>query len=245
MNEGEDMKVLAIESSGLVASVAIADEDHILCEFMTYHKKTHSVTLMPMISNAFKAISLEPGDIDVIAVSGGPGSFTGLRIGSSTAKGLAHVWDVKIANVPTLDVLANNIGSTNALICPMMDARRKQVYTAIYAYEEGQIKRLSDMMCIGIQELSEIIKSYNKEIIFVGDGIVPNLQELTKSLESVKWQISPPHLRMQRAAVLADLGIQYAKEGKLESHMEHAPIYLRKPQAEREYDEKNVSNRVR
>ncbi|PKM93379.1 MAG: tRNA (adenosine(37)-N6)-threonylcarbamoyltransferase complex dimerization subunit type 1 TsaB [Firmicutes bacterium HGW-Firmicutes-1] len=233
------MKVLAIETSGLVASVAIAEDHKIICEYTTNFKKTHSLTLMPMLEEIKKAVDLDLKMLDLIAVSGGPGSFTGLRIGSATAKGLAHVLNVPIASIPTLEGLANNIDQTDLLICPLMDARRHQVYTAIYEYQDGCIRPRTDMMATEIDTIIEKILSYNKEVIFLGDGFAPNEERIKELLEGRKWHLASPNNRIQRASSIALLGVRYAEEGKLQNYMEHAPIYLRKPQAEREYDEKH------
>lgn len=233
------MKVLALDTSGLVASVALADETGILCEYTTNYKKTHSVTVMPMIQEMCHMLQLDVKTIDLIAVSGGPGSFTGLRIGSSTAKGLAHVWQVPIASVSTLEVLANNISKTDCLICPMMDARRGQVYTAIYAYEGNKIVPLIDIMALEIEQVMAMLLGYNRDVIFLGDGYQPNLEKIKLLRGNLNYYIASPQNNIQRASSLAVLGLEYAKEGKLHTYMDHVPIYLRKPQAEREYEEKN------
>lgn len=233
------MKVLALDTSGLVASVALADENSILAEYMTNYKKTHSVTVMPMIQEICNSIELDLKTIDIIAVSGGPGSFTGLRIGSATAKGLAHVLNIPIASIPTLEVLANNISKTHCLICPMLDARREQVYTALYHYEGNQMVPLTEMMAIEVDELVKLILIYDQEIIFLGDGFKAYEKKISSLLGEHTWQVASPQNNLQRASSLAVLALEYAKQGKLQHYMEHAPIYLRKPQAEREYEEKH------
>lgn len=233
------MKVLAIDTSGLVASVAFADENGILSEYTTNFKKTHSVTLMPMISEMCRLLDIDVKTIDYIAISGGPGSFTGLRIGSATAKGLAHVWKVPIVSVPTLEVLANNISPTDYLICPMMDARRGQVYTALYAYVDKQIAPLTEMMVIEVVHIIELIKKHGKKVIFLGDGFKPNEAKILELIGDTTYYVAAPQNNIQRAASLSTAAISYARAGKVQSYLEHVPIYLRKPQAEREYEEKN------
>ena len=126
------MKILALDSSGLVASVAVVEEDQLLAEYTVNYKKTHSQTLLPMLDEIAKMIELNLETIDAIAVAAGPGSFTGLRIGSATAKGLGLALKKPLIPVPTVDALAYNLYDTTGVICPMMDARRKQVYTGIY-----------------------------------------------------------------------------------------------------------------
>ena len=128
------MRVLAIDTSGLVASVALVEDDVLRAEFTTNDKKTHSQTLLPMLEQLRQMISLELDTIDVIAIAAGPGSFTGLRIGSATAKGLGLALGKPLVEVPTLEGLAYNLYGTDKLVCPMMDARRNQVYTGLYEY---------------------------------------------------------------------------------------------------------------
>lgn len=129
------MKILAIDSSGLVASVAVVEDETLLAEFTIDYKKTHSQTLLPMLDQMAKMIELDLNSIDAIAVAGGPGSFTGLRIGSATAKGLGLALDKPLLHIPTVDALAYNLYGVEALICPIMDARRNQVYTGVYRFE--------------------------------------------------------------------------------------------------------------
>ncbi|MBC7960636.1 MAG: tRNA (adenosine(37)-N6)-threonylcarbamoyltransferase complex dimerization subunit type 1 TsaB [Vallitaleaceae bacterium] len=233
------MKVLALDTSGLVASVALANEQGILAEFTTNYKKTHSVTLMPMIEEMVKRVDLDLKTLDLIAVSAGPGSFTGLRIGSSTAKGLAHVLNLPIASISTLEGLASNISKTNCLICPMLDARRQQVYTAIYRYEGNIIIPITEEMACTATELMGLLGKYDEEVIFLGDGVAPNIKEIEQHLAPSKWSLASSGSTLQRASSIALLGLRAAAEGKLQTYMEHAPNYLRKSQAEREREEKN------
>jgi tRNA threonylcarbamoyladenosine biosynthesis protein TsaB len=237
------MKVLGIETSGLVSSVAIADDHRIICEFSTNYKKTHSVTLMPMLEEMLRLVDIDIKSIDLIAVSEGPGSFTGLRIGSASAKGIAMALNIPIASIPTLDALAYNIEPTDLLICPMMDAKRQQVYTAIYAYEDNEIKPLTETMATSIEDIINKIKGFNKGVIFLGDGFESNKEIILSLLGDTVWKLANSQNRMQRASSIALLGQKYAKESKLQTHIEHAPIYLRKPQAERELEEKNRSKK--
>lgn len=233
------MKVLAIETSGLVSSVAIAENNQILCEYATHYKKTHSVTLMPMIEDMLKITNIDINDIDLVAVSEGPGSFTGLRIGSASAKGMAMALNLKIASVPTLEALAFNIEPTNLLICPMIDARRQQVYTALFAYENNVLNRLTEMMAVPIEDMINIILKHDRGVIFLGDGFEPNEDKIKSMLGERFWQLASPQNRMQRASSVALLGLRYALEGKLTNHDAHVPVYLRKSQAEREKEEKS------
>ena len=133
------MKILAVDSSGLVASVAVVEEDTMLAEYTVNYKKTHSQTLLPMLHEIVQMIELDLHSVDAIAVSAGPGSFTGLRIGSATAKGLGLALQKPIISIPTVEGLAYNLVGTNKLICPIMDARRNQVYTGLYQFEGQQL----------------------------------------------------------------------------------------------------------
>ena len=136
------MKILALDSSGLVASVAVVEDEKLLAEYTVNYKKTHSQTLLPMLDEIGKMIDLDLSTIDAIAVAAGPGSFTGLRIGSATAKGLGLALDKPLIAVPTVDALAYNLYGTDKLVCPIMDARRSQVYTGVYAFDDRTLQSL-------------------------------------------------------------------------------------------------------
>lgn len=235
------MKVIAIDSSGLVASVAIVEDDTLTGEYNVQYKKTHSQTLLPMLDELKKMIELDLSTVDAIALSAGPGSFTGLRIGSATAKGLGLAMDVPLVEIPTLDGLACNLYGTDKLVCPLMDARRNQVYTGIYEYirkeEEGRVsyalKSIISQCAISIDEIAAKCNELRREVIFLGDG-VPVFDQRLKELMEVSYGFAPAHMNRQRAAALAPLAIQYLKEGKYVAARDHAPEYLRLSQAERE-----------
>ena len=150
------MKILAIEASSLVASVAIMTDDIITAEYTMNHKITHSQTIMPMIDEIVKRCEADLSELDAIAVSGGPGSFTGLRIGSATGKGLAQALNIPIVHVPTLDAMAFNAYGYDGLVCPIMDARRMQVYTGIYRVSKD-IEIVQDGCAISIEEFTLFI----------------------------------------------------------------------------------------
>lgn len=240
-----DMKVLAIDSSGLTASVAVVEDSRTIAEYTVDYKKTHSQTLLPMIDEVAKMTELELSDIDAIAVSGGPGSFTGLRIGSATAKGLGLALDKPLIHVPTVDGLAYQVYGCGDIICPIMDARRNQVYTGIYTFsakagkKEGtrevepvfQVLRMQ--MAIAVEDLIRRLNNYNRSVVFLGDG-VPVYREMLSAGLKVPYSFAPSYMNRQRAAVIGALGIRYYKAGKYETAMEHQPEYLRQSQAERE-----------
>ena len=229
------MKILAIDSSGLVASVAVAQDDTLVAEFTMNYKKTHSQTLLPMLDEIKKAVELELDSIDAIAVAQGPGSFTGLRIGSATAKGLGLALQKPLIAVPTVEALAYNLYDTgeDTVICPIMDARRNQVYTGIYCFREHRLETLKQQDAVPMEELLEALNAMGKTVIFLGDG-VPVYREQIEENCRVPYTFAPAHLNRQRAAAVAALGEIYYKEGKIQTAAEHAPDYLRVSQAERE-----------
>lgn len=237
------MKILAIESSGLVASVAVTEDNVLLGEYTMNHKKTHSQTLLPMLDELGKMIELDLNTLDAIAVSMGPGSFTGLRIGSATAKGLGLALDKPIIPVPTVDALAYNIWGTDKLICPLMDARRQQAYTGLYAFEENELKALVPQCAVDISEIVEKVNSAGRPVIFLGDG-VPVFAEYLAEHVNVPYEYAPATCNRQRAASVAALGAILYEKGVVEHAREHKPDYLRLSQAERELKEKERDFRI-
>lgn len=228
------MKIVAIDSSGLVASVAILDGDVLIAEYTTNFKKTHSQTLLPMLDTIKNMTELDLDSVDAIAVAAGPGSFTGLRIGSATAKGLGLALDKPIIAVPTVDALSFNLWGVRDVICPIMDARRNQVYTGFYSFDEnGKHIVIKEQFAEEIEKVVEEINKMGRPVVFLGDG-VPVYKEKISELIKVPVQYAPAHMSYQSAGALASLAAQYYSEGKTESAAEHTPIYLRMSQAERE-----------
>lgn len=236
------MKILGIESSSLVASAAVVADGITTAEYTVNFKKTHSQTLLPMIDEVVRMLELDLKEIDAIAVSGGPGSFTGLRIGSATAKGLGLALDKPLIHVPTLDAMAYNLYGTQALICPMMDARRNQVYTGLYHHDE-RLEIVKGSCCILVGELIAELNSRGERVIFLGDG-TPVAEKQLKEQLTVPYAFAPAHVNRQRAASVAALGALYFAEGKTETAMEHAPDYLRKAQAEQELEQAMRQGRI-
>jgi tRNA threonylcarbamoyladenosine biosynthesis protein TsaB len=227
------MKLLALDSSGLVASVAVVTEDAMLAEYTVNYKKTHSQTLLPMLDEIIRMVEIDLSEIDAIAVAAGPGSFTGLRIGSATAKGLGLALKKPVIAVPTLEALAYNLFGIDKLICPMMDARRNQVYTGLYEFTGNDFAVLRQQSALAVEDIIEEINQLNREVIFLGDGTVP-YQEIIKERTQVKYQEAPIHLSRQRAGAIGALGIIYFKRNEIQTAKQHEPIYLRQSQAERE-----------
>lgn len=231
------MKILGIDSSGLVASAAIADEKNIIAEFTVNNKQTHSQTLLPMIEKVVDMSGIELEQIDAIAISAGPGSFTGLRIGSATAKGIGLALKKPVVSVPTLEGLAYRVSVFDGIICPIMDARRNQVYTGIYKMDKGNLVCLSEQKAVDIHEIMEELEKYDEKVIFLGDGVEVQRETIEKEFKK-EYCFAPIHLSKQSAAAVAVLGDIYFNQGKAEDAAEHKPIYLRKSQAEREREER-------
>lgn len=240
------MKLLALDSSALVASVAIATEEKVLAEYTVNFKKTHSQTLLPMLDELVKLTELSLEEVDAIAVAGGPGSFTGLRIGAATAKGLGLALDRPVIPVPTLEGMAFQLYGSDKLICPMMDARRNQVYAGAYEFikkEEGievspegasfWMNCVLEQSALGIGELLEKLKEQGREVVFLGDG-VPVQKEYIRKNCPVPFSFAPPHLAYQSAGALAMRAFELYRDGKAEPAADFKPVYLRASQAERE-----------
>lgn len=194
-----------------------------------------------MLDEIARMIELDLDTVDAIAVAGGPGSFTGLRIGSATAKGLGLALGKPLVHVPTVDALAYNLCGTDKLVCPIMDARRNQVYTGIYTFEGMEQKIIEPQMAISIEELAGKLKALEREVIFLGDGVPVHKERLTRELmQESKIFFAPAHLNKQRAGAVAALAFSYIREGRTESAAEHQPDYLRLSQAERERAEREA-----
>lgn len=237
------MKVLALDSSGLVASVAVVEEENLLAEYTVNYKKTHSQTLLPMLDELRKMTELDLQSVDAIAIAAGPGSFTGLRIGAATAKGLGLALEKPLVEVPTLEGLAYNLWGTDSLVCPLMDARRNQVYTGIYAFlpcgEGFSMETVEKQCAVDISFILEKLNSLGRAVIFVGDG-VPVYGEQIKERIKVPYSFAPAMNNRQRASAVAALGAVFFAQGKTVTAAEHQPEYLRKSQAEREAAERNL-----
>lgn len=232
------MNLLAIDTSGQVASAAFLTDGQLVAEYTLNHKMTHSQTLMPMIDELANRIEFPMESLDAIACSSGPGSFTGLRIGAATAKGLAHGLHVPIIPVPTLDALAYNIFDTRKIICPIMDARRNQVYTAFYRWVNGKFYRISEYSAEDLKDVLQATELLGSTI-FLGDGVNAYRGLLVNRCHI---SIAPSHLRLQRAASVGAYAEILAREGKVVAGEDFAPFYLRKSQAERELEERNNSH---
>ncbi len=236
------MKILGIESSSRAASVAYLQDDVLVAEYTVNYKLTHSQTLLPMLDEITSRVEFDPATLDAIAISAGPGSFTGLRIGAATAKGLGLALDKPLISVPTLDAMAYNMYMSRALVCPMLDARRGQVYAGVYAFAKD-MERVREPECILTADLADRLNEYGREIIFLGDG-TENAAPVLKEKLSVAYSFAPANLNSPRAGSVAALGAHYYMEGKTMPAEEFAPQYLRMSQAEQYLEAARKEGRV-
>ncbi len=226
------MKILAFDSTAKAASVAIAENEKLLALYNIENGLTHSELLLPMIESLMKALKLEYSDIGLFAVSVGPGSFTGVRIGAALLKGLAFGRGLPCAEISTLEALAENASELEGIIVPVMDARRNQFYTARFEASCGKIKRLSDDEALGIDELADTLRGISAPIYLVGDGYSP--AEKMLSDRNIKLKQTPILLRAQNAYSIAKIAARKYEDGEYTTDRELLPTYLRLPQAERE-----------
>lgn len=232
------MRVIALETSSTVASVAIVNDEKIEAEIFLNNKLQHSTVLFPMIENILHSLSIGMEDIDGVVVSKGPGSFTGLRIGVATGKGLAQGSNRKFIGVSTLDSLAYQNSTKNVLLCPILNALHDNVYTAVFKEADRDVETILEYDAIHIDELLEKLKEYDCDVIFSGDGVELHKGKLIDTFGE-KARFSLTMNNSPRASSLGLLGIKRINEGKEDSIYSFSPIYIRKSQAEREYDKKH------
>ena len=232
------MKILAIDSSAVAGSVCLYEDGEIKAEYLTLDKRTHSETLLPLIDELKKETKLDLSTLDAIAITGGPGSYTGLRIGGATAKGLGLALDKPIINVPTMEALAYNVCDSDVLVCPMMDARRDRVFTGLYKFSDGKVEVIKDQCVLTIDEL---VSEINEEVIFLGDG-VDAYRELIDSKMDVAHSFAADDLNYVKASSFVYLAKDYFDEGQVMSADDFRPDYLMLSQAERELKEKQKND---
>lgn len=225
------MKILALETSAKAVSAAVSENGKILCSGYQDTGLTHSRTLMPIVEHILKNTDLTVSDMDAIAVAVGPGSFTGIRIGVSAAKGLAFAVDKPAVGVSTLAAMARNVAFTDGLIVCAMDARRSQIYNALFEAKDGQLTRLTPDRAIALGDLAEEIRDDPRPKTVVGDGARLCIDFLQTA--DIPCRMAPAHLVMQSAMSVALEAEAMAAEGALVSAQELQPVYLRPAQAER------------
>lgn len=230
------MKILAFETSAKAASVALTQEGKLLGESYQNTGLTHSQTLMVMAQDLLQQCGVAISQLDAVAVANGPGSFTGVRIGVAAAKGLAWGAELPCVGVSTLSAMAVGLGVWQGYVCPVMDARRSQVYNALFHVDCGKYTRIREDRAISLQELGEDVKNLSQPIFLVGDGSVLCYNTL---LEAVPALVLPPEHRMHQRAVGVALEAQrMMHEGTIPPAAELVPNYLRLSQAERERNER-------
>ncbi len=230
------MRILAFESSAKAASVALMQDGVLLAESFQNNGKTHSATLMPMAQQVLMDCSLTAAELDAVAVAKGPGSFTGVRIGVAAAKGLAWGAEKPVCGVSTLEAMATQLSMQAGIICPVMDARRGQVYNALFQADGKTLTRLTSDRAISLEELKKDLEKAEKTIFLVGDGTKLCYNTLSEALPHLT--LPPAHLEMQRASGVAMAAERLAQQGGLQAPGELVPSYLRLSQAERERLEK-------
>ncbi|MDN5316082.1 MAG: tRNA threonylcarbamoyladenosine biosynthesis protein TsaB [Thermoanaerobacterium sp.] len=220
------MKVLAIDSSSKTATAALVDETGVIGEFSINHLR-HSIILMPMIDELLKMAEIKKEEITHIAVCEGPGSFTGLRIGAATAKGLAQSLNVPIVGVSSLDGLAFNVREFKGIICPVVDALRGYVYTSLYR-GGAELIPLSDVTLKEAGELPDIVNKYNDDVIYIGDGIIP-YKDVLKNVSSKDVFFASPVNNISRASSIGMMAFEKIAKGELSTYIDFKPYYIRKP----------------
>ena len=226
------MLILAFESTAKAASAALVRDGKLVSQYSQCSGLTHSRTLLPMGEDMLKNAELTLGDVDLIAVAHGPGSFTGVRIGVSMVKGLAWAADKPCVGVSTLEAMAWHGLAAGGLICPVMDARRSQVYNALFRVEDGRPVRLTEDRPIALTELAEELRAYKERVFLVGDGAELSFRTLSEL--GLPCDLAPENLRMQSAWGVA-MAAMDKEPGSADSLL---PVYLRLSQAERERQER-------
>lgn len=227
------MKIFAADTSSQVASAAICDGDKLICEITLNNKLTHSQTLMPIIKDVFEKSELKPCDIDIFAVADGPGSFTGLRIGVTTVKGLAHAVNKPVVGVNTLEAMCYNLPFCPHIIVPVMDARRGEVYNGFYRFSDGILEEICPPRAVALSKCLDEIKALGGKAVFLGDAVPVYKDEIQRELNDLAV-FAPQGANMQRASAVAEA----AKSKKTQRYFELVPKYIRKSQAEREYEQR-------
>ncbi|MCI8496955.1 MAG: tRNA (adenosine(37)-N6)-threonylcarbamoyltransferase complex dimerization subunit type 1 TsaB [Clostridiales bacterium] len=225
------MKILALDSSAVSASCAVLEDDRLIAEFFVNAGLTHSQTLMPMVESTLKNAAVDMADIDLFAVSQGPGSFTGIRIGVAAVKGMAQALDKPCVGISTLEAVAYQFTGLECVVCAAMDARRQQVYNALFRVEGDQVERICEDRAVSLAELEQDIVYYDEGVTLAGDGA--RLCYQTFSPDKADFRLALPALLYQRS-----YGVGLAAFHKNNSDYQTAeqlnPVYLRLPQAERE-----------
>ena len=229
------MIVLSMDSSSLVTTVALLKDEHLLGEFTLNFKREHSVILMEKIEMLLKDCNIDISEVDGFLVPKGPGSFTGLRIGMATVKGLSMGSNKPYLSISSLDALAYSLVNFDGIICPIMDALRDSVFTCMYKSSNGELSKIIDYSALSLDELVEVLQQKDEPVIFTGDGVYKYKEYLLEKLPNAKF--APNHLSVVRASALGELGMELLRKGQYDD-MNSSPLYLKKPQAERELEQR-------
>lgn len=229
------MLVLSVDSSSKCATVALVNEDMILAEYTLNNKREHSVLLMGMIDKILKDSNITINDVDGFVVSKGPGSFTGLRIGMATIKGLSFGSDKPYVSVSTLEGLASSLKYFDGIVCPIMDAVRENVFTAIYKCKNGELEPIIDCTSMDLPDLKEKLNELNEKIIFTGDGALKHKDYLINNVNNASF--APIHINTVRASQIGEIGLNLLKKGIYDDE-NSSPLYLKQPQAVRELEKR-------
>ena len=236
------MKILAFDGTAKAATVAVTEGEKILGYYTIDNGLTQSELLLPMAENLLKSLNLTFSDIELYATSVGPGSFTGVRIGVSLIKGLAFGRNIPCVGVSTLEALAENLVPLKGIIVPTMDARRNQVYSAIFRCDGEKLERLTEDRAIALSDLAEELRQYEGESIYIsGDGY--NVTWRALSSAGIALTKTPELLILQNAVSVARVAYRMHERGETVSDIELSPVYLRMPQAERERLEREASKK--
>ena len=229
------MIVLSMDSSSLVTTVALLRDNDILGEYIINFKREHSVILMEKVEQLLADCNIDISEVDGFVVSKGPGSFTGLRIGMATVKGLSMGSNKPYVSISSLDALANSLSTFDGLICPIMDALRDNVYTCLYKNIDGKFTKVIDHCAMDLTDLAALLNDKNEKVIFTGDGVSKHKDFLINNINN--YTFAPNHLSIIRASSLGELGMKMLANGEVDDK-NSAPLYLKKPQAERELEQR-------
>lgn len=237
------MYVLGIESATPVAGVAVVHRGRVLADRMINNRKTHSGRLLPMVKAVIDEAGIEPADIGGIAVSSGPGSFTGLRIGMTTAKTLAQVWKVPVVGVSTLDALAHPLTGLANLVCPVLNARKNEVYTAVYDGAGGTLANLTGPRALKPGDLASLLDQWpDRAITFMGDGVEEYREKLTELLGD-RAHFAQGAVTLPRGSSVADLGGIRLEKGEGVDPLSLLPDYVRLSEAEVKWQQKQQAEK--
>lgn len=230
------MKILAVDTSTSAATAAIMEDGRLVAENILNINRAHSQKIMGIIDDLFKKSGIKPSEIDLYACSAGPGSFTGLRIGASIIKGMAQTFGKPVAAVPTLDALAYNLYNCTGLVCPMLDAQREMVYSNLYSWDKGRLKKHEDLGVIKIEDLIKLVKDKVATITFLGDGAILFEKNFKNSLE--EYYVATGDSLLPRASSCAAIAMEMYEKGSTDTYNSFKLTYIRKSQAEVEYEKK-------